>query len=489
MKVKQMVRALIMASIVTVMLASVAGAANLAVPNPGTANSNIFLMNMGDSDATVVTDFIDPTSGDTVDSQQITLGSQIGAMILSTDIGVNDGWIGSAVVSSDQPMGAIVNLLYGNGTAAAYTGVSAASPEVYLPDVRRSDSRLTRFSVQNTDSTTAATVYLHYYNRNGVEVIPTNAAHRVVTIEPLRQMTFSLADINIDLSTTLGIGSMYITSTLPIAANATLHSSNQTGAYTGISTGDTTLWFPGCIRWPNTTPNQFTSMIVQNTGDQDAIVRFEILDRNNNVNYVFTDTIPSAVAYGFNFLNLGASMDQTTWNAMIAAMIAGSGGNAGWKGSVRAISTNGQPLVGVGIFFTNMVDNLYFNAIGESEATTGDLAFPVAKRYLTGTASEQFTIHVVQNLDDEAATVDVTTYDRYGAVVSGPTQVTVPANGSVAFNLQKVIDLPQADLDEMGTAFSGSMYVTGDGVHRIIGLAYQYFPNGNKAMGYNAFVP
>jgi hypothetical protein len=229
-------------------------------------------------------------------------------------------------------------------------------------------------------------------------------------------------------------------------------------------------------------------MIVQNTGSSAATVRFEILDRNNNVNFVFTDTIATRVAYGFNFSNVGASMDLATWNAMINAMKAGAASDPGWKGTVKAISTNGRPLVGVGIFFTPTGDNVIYNAINDSDATTGDLAFPVAKRYLTGTSTEQFTIHVIQNLSNAPATVSVSIYDRNGVQKVNKTGISIPANGSVAFNLQKEIDLPASELNKLGTAFSGSMYVSGDGAHPIIGVAFQYFQIAHQAMGYNAFV-
>ena len=102
--------------------------------------------------------------------------------------------------------------------------------------------------------------------------------------------------------------------------------------------------------------------------------------------------------------------------------------------------------------------------------------------------NEQFTIHVIQNLSDAPGTVSVAIYDRDGARIVNRTGIPVPANGSVAFNLQKEIDLPQADLNSLGTRFSGSMYVSGDGVHPIIGVAYQHFSVAHKSMGYNAFV-
>lgn len=458
--------------------------------NPGSVSSNIFLMNIGSQSAMVNVDFIDPDTGATVDQVTDTLGSRIGKMILASDLAVSDGWVGSAVISSEQSTAAIANLLFDGtyDTAASYTGVADPDNEVYLADLFKRDTRFTRIGIQNAD-TTAATVYLHYYDRDGVERVPTNASDRTFTIEGQRQKTIDLSDVaGVDFSSTLGIGSLYVTSTNRIAASASLHWPDKSAAYSGVSEGDTTLWFPGCIRWPHTDPTQFSSMIVQNTGGSDAIVQFEILDRNNNVNFTFQDTIPSKVAYGFNFKNVGASMDQTTWDNMIAAVIAGGSGQDGWKGTVKAISTNEQPLVGVGIFFAPTGDNIMFNAINDSDATTGDLAFPVSKRYLSGTSSEQFTIHIIQNLANAQATVSVTTYDRDGNTKSGPTSVNIPANGSVAFNLQKEIDLPMADLNAMGTSFSGSMYVTGDGVHPIIGVAYQYFQVAGKAMGYNAFV-
>jgi hypothetical protein len=476
-----------------ILVTSLTSAAPLSAVDPGTSSSNIFLMNLGSSQSNIVVSFIDPTTGSTVDQISDTLDPKIGKMILASDLSISSGWIGSGVVASNEPTAAIANILFDNvnGTtadkAAAYTGISEPDNQVYLPDLFRRSDRFTRIAVQNTGGS-QATVYMHYYDREGVETIPTDPADRVFTIESQREKTIDLPDVGVDFSGTLGIGSLYMTSTQEIAAMASLHWPDKVGAYSGVSAGDTTLWFPGCIRWPHATPTQFSSMIVQNAGTADATVRFEILDRNNSVNFVFTDTIGVGVAYGFNFKNVGASMDQTTWDDMIDAVKTAAASEGGWKGTVKAISTNGQPLVGAGIFFAPTGDNIMFNAINNSDATTGDLAFPVSKRYLSGTSNEQFTIHIVQNLSNAQATVNVSTYDRYGVQLTGPTAVDIPANGSVAFNLQKEIDLPQSDLDDLGTGFSGSMYVTGDGTHEIIGVAYQYFPRASKSMGYNAFV-
>jgi hypothetical protein len=123
--------------------------------------TGIQIQNLGTAAATATTTFYNQDgsiAGTKNDS--IPAGGSVTNFPLA---GVSAGFNGSAVVSSDQPVAAIANLLGSNGTyAGATTGVATGSTSVGLPLVMRGNSGFnTWFNVQNA-GTTAAAVTVSY---------------------------------------------------------------------------------------------------------------------------------------------------------------------------------------------------------------------------------------------------------------------------------------------------------------------------------------
>jgi hypothetical protein len=152
---------------------------------------------------------------------------------------VPNGFNGSVVIASDQPVAAIANEL-GNGLdfGASYAGFSAGATEVNLPLIMRNNGGFnTWFNVQNA-GTADANVTVTY--------TPAQAGNSGVTqtavIKPGAAYTFDQATL-----TALGsrfVGSAKVTSNQPIVATC-----NQVGpttllAYDGFAGGSPTVSFP-----------------------------------------------------------------------------------------------------------------------------------------------------------------------------------------------------------------------------------------------------
>jgi hypothetical protein len=151
---------------------------------------------------------------------------------------VADGFNGSVVISSDQPVAAIANEL-GNGNAygASYAGFDAGSTEVNLPLIMRNNGGFnTWFNVQNAGTADANVTVTYTPGAHG------NAATQTATIKPGAAYTFDQATF-----AALGsrfVGSAKVTSNQPVVATC-----NQVGpttllAYDGFTAGATTLAFP-----------------------------------------------------------------------------------------------------------------------------------------------------------------------------------------------------------------------------------------------------
>jgi hypothetical protein len=153
---------------------------------------------------------------------------------------VPNGFNGSVVIASDQPVAAIANEL-GNGQefGASYAGFSAGATEVNLPLIFRNHAGFnTWFNVQNA-GTADASVTVQYTPSPGQDG---NAATQTATIKPGAAHSFFQVDNN-DLGSHF-VGSARVTSNQPVVATC-----NQVGpttllAYDGFITRQKTLAFP-----------------------------------------------------------------------------------------------------------------------------------------------------------------------------------------------------------------------------------------------------
>jgi len=170
---------------------------------------------------------------------------------------VSTGFNGSVVVSSDQAVGAVVNVLSTDFLhGASYVGSSAGSTSLLLPLLFQNNAGFdTWFNVQNTGTTTA-TVNVTY--SDGTQVrnvqIPAGASH-----------TFNQATE----THSQAVFSAQITSDQPVAAAVIQESSSVVFAYSGFTGGSTNPVMP-LINQNNA--GYVTGVQIQNAGTQTTTV-------------------------------------------------------------------------------------------------------------------------------------------------------------------------------------------------------------------------
>lgn len=468
------------------LLLILAPTAALADVNPGTGKTNVFMQNLGTTDAQVNVTFYRQDTGDP--DWTYTLPDPIpakgAAYLLYTQFGVGDNWAGGAELAATEPLAAIVNMFWDGttGTAAAaatYNGVDAPATEVYLAGLAKSATRQTRVSVQNTENT-AATVALNFFNRDGTATGTLND-----TIPAKAEKTYVLDTVSqANFSATGGNGSLYITSSTKIAAMASIHAPEWAAAYSGASTGDSTIWVPGVFRRVvGTTWQLFSAITVQNLGSTTADITVELIGVPGKASTSWTDTIPAKASYGINTRSVG-QMDPTKWATAMNAL-----GNT-WQGSAKITCTNGQQLTGAGFYFlpTVVPDNLGYNAARASDATTNAISMPAVYRRLAG-SNQIYSTTLVQNLDNTNGSINVKFFSAAGTPAGNPLgyAVQLPAGSSIRLNLLSGLELPAQALSDLGTGFTGAMYIESTSGNSIIAITNIVYSSLLRASGYSGF--
>ena len=468
------------------LLLAVVPVVRAGIPDPGPARTNIYLQNLGAADAAVNVAFTTGESSGQLAWQtdtRLPVPPRTSRPLLYTDLAgsIADGWAGAIEASAAQPMAGIVSIFWdsssGARTAATYEAVDSPQTQLFLPNLLVRDERQTRVTVQNTEDA-AASITIQFYNRLGTLV-----GTKYDTILAYSEKTYPLHLYpEANFSATAGTGSARITASRKIAAVASIHAADWSGAYTGAYSGQDLLWVPGVFRryydgkWQN-----YSATIVQNVGDVTANVTIYFLNLDNSIQHTMTDTINPRAAAGYNMISQG-TMDPAKFQAMIQAL----GDN--WQGTMKF--TSSQPLAGVSFYWapsTNVYDNIAYRAGRDNEGTTNPLAFPAVSRMLRGYITDQWSTTLVQNLAASGGTLQVEFHNTAGYKVGSTYNVSIPASGSVRLNLKTGLDLPGQGLTDLGTDFAGSMYVTPVGGPRIVAVNHIFYTGEGRASGYSGF--
>jgi hypothetical protein len=249
-------------------LGSVSAADRGAVGAHPDLSAGITVQNQSSTTANIVIRMIDPTSGGQVlaVSDQVP-GNANTQYYLPTDprfAGLPSGFRGSAVIDSDQPVAATVNIAAptaaGTGTfdpfrVTTYTGLSdtEAGQTLYLPEVTRYGGYNSTVWVQNAGNVDAS-VSITYRGGNGA-VISSPGCTTSTTIKPAATYAFPQQNCA-GLGSTFN-GSAVVTSATagaPIAAVVTKTnsfgdiSSAQFMSYNGAVSGGRTLYVPKIVK-------------------------------------------------------------------------------------------------------------------------------------------------------------------------------------------------------------------------------------------------
>jgi len=295
---------------------------------------------------------------------------------------VSVGFKGSFVISSNQNIAAISNILSSDYSAgASYVGRSAGSTTVLLPLLNKNNSGYTTwFSVQNTSPSTAANITIDYSSNvaNVTAVIPPNASKTFYQdSESHNQPVFAAT----------------ITSDQPIVASAIQESSQVMFAYTGFASGVTEPVFP-LINANNS--GYVSGVQIQNAGNTATTVTLSYTPSpgaNNGSACTETQTIQPGASNTFALRAFALS--ESGENCANGARFVGSA-------KVTANSAN-QPLVGVGNQLLPGVNGgayVSFSAADAGEVVTMPLIMDRNGGYFTG--------FNVQNIGSAATSVNCT---------------------------------------------------------------------------------
>lgn len=209
------------------------------------------------------------------------------------------------------------------------------SPVLADPNVDPDPGRGNTDVVVMNMGTTATDATAIYYNANGIPEhnAPTNLAAR----GSYRFAANAAAPLGDNWR-----GSMVVQSAGEVAAVAELLWNNGNSAdgttadaYTGFSTGSTTMYVPFAVYSVNA---QFTQFAVQNTESSQANIRLTFINRNGVTDLQVNDTIAALGSKNFDIRSYNQLQSSSYWQSNCAA------GNCSWTGAVKIESTNSKKI-------------------------------------------------------------------------------------------------------------------------------------------------
>lgn len=484
---------------VVLVLSLVVGVASAQV-DPGTSTTNIVVQNtsttVGET-ATVIVQYYDTDGNLDYTNSGVTIEPKAVKEIKTEDETLPDGWDGSAVMSSDRSVAAIVSVKNTNVpgaadglTQAAYNGSSEGATTLYYPSLFGFQYITSRFTVQNTEST-AATVYANFYNRSGTFLGQTSAS-----IPAYSQKTYDMsesADLPSGWPTDFEDGSVVVTSTNKLAGAAiTSWSNGRSAGYQALTDNNrgTTLYAPSHFRFKvNATDTEYTlfsALNIQNTSaTASANITLTYTSRGaSSPSLVLNYTIPPLSAAGFNTKN-GGSVDASLFNPL----------TTDWDGGVEVASD--QQILGIGItnWGTAVKAGNYAMVTPNDGAET--LFLPAQYRLDWGSGWAQWSAINLQNVGDttiSASDLTIEYIDTDGNTIKSFTGAALPGDlasgGSLGMNTRNGGDLDASDFDDFPTVsglprFIGGIYVSGPAGSQMVAVANIIY--NNRASVYNAF--
>jgi hypothetical protein len=375
--------------------------------------------NVGTGNATVVVTLYDAQSSSTYQSVSKIIAPNASYTFspltdADWDPDVPNGFIGSAVISADQPILAIVNeqnnLASGGTAAGSYRGFTSeqTATRLLFPLVKHdygSTHRTTTFFMQNA-SGTAANVYASF------RIGSSTYSHTYSSVGPYKLQVINPSDAGVP---TGSVGSLEITSTVQLAGVYNEHQHTATVANTLLGTGgfapslaDDRLYVPIFKQNYNTS---YSGLQVQNAGTNPTTIH-AIYTVAYGGSGTYTSDLPADPGKSVTFYNV-------------------PGWPSGTYGSV--IVTASQPLVAIvneSKYSTNQ--NGVYAAFADSQVTNCAVA-PLWKTRWSGTSSGQQSTIVVQNIGSIGATVNVTFTMASGGVgtFTPPARTVNPGTSTV----------------------------------------------------------
>jgi hypothetical protein len=418
-------------SLIMVLLTSVASAQS-GLPGSGWWSGEQ-VQNVSGSSATIVITAYDSDSSDTfTDSSVVAAGEAYTFTPIADFPGMPAGFQGSAVVSADQPIKAIVNVtnqptsglgVTGGKAAAQYQGTdgSAVSDTLYFPLAKGDHfGKTTSFYVQNAGGGDATSVVATFTMRNGdshTVNLPTIGSNKMAVFSVLDAASYNPG------SNDARVGSLVVSGDQPLAGVVMEHDTIASPAVVLNSTrGFTSSDFASVAYAPvvkHARFGRFTGLQIQNTsgGPIDIDVTYE---GTGGCSGTFTDSatgVPNGESQ--TFVHLGAANTNLPANCTASATVEATGD---FVAIVNEQETSGSPKAGI-----------TYSAMSSTSATT-EVSVPLFKddRFGARTGLQ------IQNVGGAAATSWTATFNCKGGAtftaVSDPAKTgAIPAGGAFLF--------------------------------------------------------
>jgi hypothetical protein len=387
--------------VVILVLAALGLAVSGAMAFDFTYTSGFQVQNLATSEAAIVLTYYDQTGAPVATVNDTVPAS--GSVTYFPLVDVDDGFNGSVVISSNQPLAAITNVI-GDAfaAAAAYEGFDEGSTSLLLPLLMQNNSGYsTWYNVQNTGSTNA-NVSVAY--SDGTSVGP-------VVIAPGASHTFDQEAETHNLEVFSG----QVTSDQPIAASVIEESASIMFAYSGFTGGTTNPVLP-LINANNA--GYVTGVQIQNAGNAETTVTVAYTHSSAGTDCTETQTLAAGESKTFALLafNSGANSD-----CVPLALFVGSGQVTGNSAS--------QPLTAI----VNQLGPVNGGAYsGYDISTTTDTA---VMPLIMDSNGGYFTGFNVMNVGTSSTDVDCTftntTYNVSGTLAPGQA-ITALQSGEIA---------------------------------------------------------
>ncbi|MFQ5580522.1 MAG: hypothetical protein ACE5H9_04170 [Anaerolineae bacterium] len=431
--------------------------ASALAQGPSSYTSGFQLQNLSSSqDATVVITYYnqDGTVASTV-NDTVTKSSSKTYFPLSA---VSDGFNGSVVISSNQPVAAIANILGDGGSfgGASYDSASAGATSVSVPLVIRNAFGInTWFNVQNAGSGDAS-VTVTYAGSSNI----TDPCTQTDTIKPGAAKTFIQNQVSC-LSDGF-IGAATITSNEPVVAAIVQYDNDSLLAQNGFTGGSTNPVFPLVV---NNIFNTWTGIQIQNTGGSstDVTVTYTPLSGQPGATCTEQQTIPSGESktFGINYLT-NTSACQGANGYVGSAAVTGNSANQALVGLVNQVDLNGA-------------NASAYNGFDPASGTATVNIPLIINDFDLGGGNKLFTGFNVVNVGSQQTSVNCTFASS-----------TYTASGTL--NPGEALNDVQTGNSTLGAGYVGAATCTATGGDAsIVGVVNQLGGSGDAILTYEAF--
>lgn len=433
----------------------------------GTSNSVVVVQNTSATDTVNVHAQFINSSGGTDHREPASIPPYGSHQFDVAHTSLSRNWVGSMILSSDQPLVALNNLIWKGGTegdgtsAGTYAAFAEGSTIVYLPFLSKGKGGYATFAIQNVDRGLTK-IKIEYIDRNGTvrktkwDKIPEGAQR----IYDLRSPGGAVPRLGNSWQ-----GAVVVTSSKNLVGVATVHWERCSGAYNGFASGAIKVYIPSVYRRQQNKRWKVSSdIIVQNLSDsQQARVRLYFYDQYGSLKLNFVRTIPTNSSHVYS-TKTGGNVPATIFNPL----------GTSYMGPV-VIESN-QPIVAVAVtrWWGKQLAGIY-----NSQATgSTELFLPDVARTKRGSLWDRSTTMAVQNPDpSNDANVRLWFYDRDGTVKLRFND-KIPASSSHEYNTRN-------RFRRLGNDFMGSVYITSD--RPVIGVVNSHWKREGMASQYNIF--